>query len=115
MRTLFRPRYAVLVIFFLLVVLYTLYQARALILGPRISIENPIDGATVNSPVVTIEGWARDTAWLNLNGRQIFTDESGSWSEKLIVQEGVSIMTVHAQDRFGRETEERLHIVFKQS
>ena len=104
-----------LIIIFLSVVftVYVLFQARFLILGPQIWVTTPRDGDVVTSPVVDVSGRARNAAWLSLNGRQIFTDEKGLWSEKLLVSPGVSIMTLRARDRFGRESEETVRIIFE--
>ena len=108
-----RPRYALLIIFFILIASYSLFQARALLIGPQIWIISPQDGRVVEAPLVIIEGRAKNIAWISLNDRQIFTDEEGKWSEKLIVSSGISIMTVRARDRFGRETKESVRIVLK--
>lgn len=91
--------------------LYCLFQARYLILGPGISIESHIDGAEVTEPVITLTGTARNAAWISLNGRQIFTNEKGHWSEKLILAKGLSIMTLNVRDRFGREESESIRII----
>ena len=106
-----KPRSVILIGLSLLLIAYTLYQARALILGPRIWITSPPDGQIVNDPVINIEGRAENISLITLNGRQIFTDETGRWSEKLIVSKGLSIMTVEAKDRFGRETKKTVRIV----
>ena len=106
-----KPKYGFLIILFILLVAYSLFQARALIIGPKISIESPADGKTVDDPLVVISGQSKNIAWLSLNDHQIFTDEEGEWSEKLLVSPGISIMTVKARDRFGRETEESVRMV----
>lgn len=108
-----KPKLILLITLFLLLTLYSLYQARFLILGPQIWIDMPKDGATLVDPMVTISGRARNVAWITLNGRQIFTDEKGLWSEKLILAQGLSIMTLKARDRFGRETEESVRIILQ--
>lgn len=95
----------------LLLVLYILFQARFLILGPQISIHAPKDAEEVFDPVLTISGKAKNVAWLTLNGKQIFTDEDGLWSEKLLLSPGTSIMTVSGKDRFGRETQEQVRVI----
>jgi hypothetical protein len=89
---------------------YFLFQARFMVLGPMLEITYPKNGALVASSVVNIEGRARNIAWISLNGRQIFTDENGRWSEKMIVSPGTSIMTVKTKDRFGREAEKSVEI-----
>jgi hypothetical protein len=106
-----KPKYFLLTALFILLVSYSLYQARALLIGPRIWITSPEDGQVVSDPSVVIEGQSRNIAWISLNDHQIFTDEEGRWSEKLIVSEGVSIMTVEASDRFGRDIKKSVRIV----
>lgn len=106
-----RPKHVILVILLLVLGLYTLFQARFLVFGPSITIETHANGEMVESPVVTIGGRGENVAWLSLNGRQIFMDEDGYWSEKLIVSTGTSIMTIEARDRFGRQTAKSISII----
>ena len=95
---------------FILLIFYALFEARALILGPYIKINQPQNEATLNDPLVVVEGESDNISWISLNGRQIFTDEKGNWSEKLLVSPGLSIITLRARDRFGRETEEEIRV-----
>lgn len=111
MRYSFRPRHALFTLLGIMFAAYCFFQARALILGPRITITSPQDGAVVSGSLITLEGRARDAAWISLNGAQIYTDEEGYFSEKLILSPGVSIMTVRVRDRFGREKEKSVSII----
>lgn len=106
-----KPRYALLVLVFALLISYSLWEARFIILGPRVWIDSPKNGQTMNDPLVVIEGRAENIAWITLNDYQIFTDEEGRWREELIVSRGTSIMTIKARDRFGRETVESVQIL----
>ncbi len=106
-----KPKYALIIILFALLVSYSLWEARFLILGPRVSITSPQDGQVVSDPLLVMTGKAKNIAWITLNDHQIFTDENGRWSEELIVSTGTSIMTVKARDRFGRETAKSVQIV----
>lgn len=106
------PRHLLLLALFILVAGYALFQARFLILGPQVDIEYPRDGESLSQRVFEMRGMAHNISWISLNGEQIFTDEKGSWSESLAVNEGVSIMTVSARDRFGREVEKRVRVIF---
>ena len=108
-----KPRQLILITLFLLLTSYSLYQARFLIFGPQLTILSHHDGEVILNNVVTIEGLAKNAAWLSFNDRQIFTDEKGRWSEKLILSEGPSIITVKARDRFGREVEEKLTLILE--
>lgn len=82
-------------------------------MGPEVWIVHPRDGQVVSNTAITMSGGSRNIAWIELNGRQIFTDENGFWNEKLLVSDGPSIMTVKARDRFGRSTEESILIYKK--
>ncbi len=106
-----KPKYGLLVVLFILLTSYSIFQARALLTGPRVWITSPEDGRVASNHLVVIEGQSRNVAWISLNGHQIFTDKEGNWSEKLIVSKGTSIMTVEASDRFGRETKKSVRIV----
>ncbi|NCN08135.1 hypothetical protein GW944_01005 [Candidatus Parcubacteria bacterium] len=109
----FNPRYAFFILIFVLLAIYAMYQARFLILGPSVTITSHEDGAVVSGPLITLEGLAKNISWISLNGRQIFTNEKGFWSEKLIVATGTSIMTVRVKDRLGRESEDEIRIILK--
>ncbi len=104
------PRKLLLFGFLLIIALYSLFQARFLILGPRITVNTPANGSVLDNPVVLVSGRADNVAYLSLDGRQIYTDEKGLWSEKLIAPLGPSIMTIEARDRFGRRTVRLLNI-----
>lgn len=106
-----KPKYGILIFLFILLITYSLYQARALLTGPRIWVEKPKDGYSVSDPLVIVEGQSKNIAWISLNDRQIFTDEEGRWREKLLVSPGLSIISIKARDRFGRETEKNVRVV----
>jgi hypothetical protein len=95
----------------IIAVLYLGYQARFLIFGSGLKITYPQNGALVATPLLTIEGRAKNIAWISLNDRQIFTDEKGFWKEKLMVSPGPSIITVKTRDRFGRVEEKTIQVV----
>jgi hypothetical protein len=107
----FSTKHGILSLLGIAFLLYCLFQARFLILGPQVWITTPVDGEALQARVITASGQARNVAWMSLNGRQIFTDQDGNWSEKLIVSGGVSIMTVVVRDRFGREKEESVRVI----
>lgn len=111
MRISLTTRQMILSVLGVILLAYVLFQARFLILGPRISIESPRDAEEVYSPLLTLEGQAENVARIELNGRQIFVDEEGRWSEKLLLSPGTSIMTLTARDRFGREDEAQVRVI----
>jgi hypothetical protein len=86
-----------------LIVLYVLFQARFLITGPQIILQNEPE-VQQNVRIITLEGTAFNITHLWLNDRQIFTDEHGYFKEALVLENGYTIATLRAKDRYGRET-----------
>ena len=90
---------------------YILFQARNLISGPLLTIQTPVNGASTSSPSVLVSGMARNISHLRLNDRTIFVDENGFFKEELLLAEGYTVVTVDAEDRFGRARSEEIEIV----
>lgn len=86
-----------------LIITYVIFQARFLITGPQIVLtEVPV--TEYNQRVVTLAGSAFNITHLWLNDRPIFTDENGEFKEALVLENGYTITTLRATDRYGRET-----------
>ena len=93
---------------------YGLFQAHKYIEGPVVTIYSPQNGATFSSPLVEIDGRAQNVSFLKLDDRQIFTDTSGRFSEKLLLSPGYNIITLDAQDKFGKTVSKKLELVLKE-
>lgn len=91
-------------------VVYALFQARFLIAGPQIALET--QGIVSTNRLVTIDGSARNIVRMTLNGRQIYTDADGNFSEALVLENGYTIATLEAADRYGRITRSTQTFVF---
>lgn len=105
-----RPRTLLIGGLFLAVVIYSGIEARALIEGPRVHITSISDGVVVNTGVVQIAGTAAHIQSMRLDGRTIFTDTAGNFSEELLLPLGYTILSIQAEDRFGRKTEQHIHL-----
>lgn len=92
---------------------YSYFQTRELIKGPRISISEPLSGSVVHSPLVGVEGIAKNISHIALNDRDIFVDEEGNFKEKLLVSYGYNIIEVQVKDRFGRESVKTIEVVYR--
>lgn len=93
--------------------LYISYQSRALAAGPNISFTSPENGATVHDSLALIKGSAERIAFIELNGKRIYIDEFGEFSEKLPLLEGHNIIELQAKDRFGRTTTKNLYLLYE--
>ncbi len=96
-------RLCFLILFVLLIASYLVFQSRNFINGPQIAILEPTDSVH-HDPTVMVRGTVRNITYLSLNGTEIHTTESGDFSHELVLENGYTIMTLYATDRFGRET-----------
>jgi len=98
---------------FILLAFYVAFQGRYVILGPEISIEHPFAESTVPEGVLLVTGRAQNISYLSLDDRQIYTDTTGHFEEKLIAEPGINIIKLVAKDRFGREKEVLVRVIAK--
>lgn len=92
---------------------YASFQAKDIILGPIIEIHSPQNGMSVEESLVEIKGKVKNISYISMNGNQIFTDDNGIFSEKLLLSYGYNIITIKVQDRFDREVEKKLELIYK--
>lgn len=102
-----------LLLFFLAVGVYALYQARYLLAGPVIEVLEPLSGSAVDSDEIHVRGAARNITKLFLNGQQIFTDSAGRFDEEVLLAYGYNIVELRAEDKFQRAVKRELHLVLK--
>jgi hypothetical protein len=89
---------------FSMLLAYAVFQARFLIIGPEIHLSGEPANQLLNERVITLEGNARNISRIWLNDRPIFTDTKGNFKEAIVLQNGYTIATLRAQDRYGRIT-----------
>lgn len=92
---------------------YGAFRSKNLVLGPELALSHPSNGALVSDSLVEIRGNAKNISFLTLNDDKIFTDESGDFSERVLLSYGYNVMTLKARDRFGREAVERIELIYK--
>ena len=102
------------VLFGIIIVGYSIFQAWKLISGPIIDIYSPQNGATYTNTLIEISGRARNVSYLNLNDRPIFTDKDGYFKEKLLLLPGYNIIKLDARDKFKTYTEKKLELILKE-
>jgi len=75
-----------------------------------VTIETRIDRQT-NSNIIWVHGNAKDATYISLNGREIYIDKKGNFSEAVDLIPGLSVITLKARDRFGKVTEKKFNLV----
>src|SRR5690606_9868577 len=71
--------------------------------APVVEITSPVDNLVTNKEVVTVEGSVRDDylATVQVNGEAIEFAPDGTFSTRIIVEEGANLITVEAVDFAG--------------
>ncbi len=100
-----------LIIFFILLLGYAYYEARAVVYGPRIQI--PFEVMTVTDRFTEIRGQASYISELKVNGTPITVTEDGKFAEKMVLTPGENRIMLDAKDKFGRTRQEVLRIYYK--
>ncbi|MEK7081651.1 MAG: hypothetical protein AAB537_00615 [Patescibacteria group bacterium] len=97
----------------LIVVGYALYETWNYFSGPIIAVSSPSNGATLNEPLLEIQGVVKNAATVFLDGRRILTNDKGEFKERLLLAEGYNIIGLKAEDKFKRTVKQRLELVYK--
>lgn len=89
-----------------LLLIYGAVKAYPLLSGPALTIDSPTPYAAITDDLVVIEGTAKRTETLTLNGAVLLIDEHGHFSTSLTLPSGDAILSLTARDRFGRTVRE---------
>lgn len=111
----FNIRFFVIIVSFVLLVFYGIFNARNLILGPTVDIFYPNTNTETDNNVIEIKGRTRNAAFISLNEKPIFVDTDGLFQEKLLLYPGFNIIQIKARDRFKNEIQENIKIYCRHS
>ena len=97
----------------LIILGYSYYQTKDYLKGPILELIEPANNSTHYQNDVTIKGYAKNISYISMNGRQIFTDQSGQFSEKILLSEGYNIIDISTEDKYERKNQKILKLVYK--
>lgn len=104
-------RLGVVLSFFLIALWYVAFQARFMIEGPMVTL-TPEPQTVSKDRIVVLTGKTENITSLTVNGRAIATDPEGNFSEPVILENGYTIMSIDAKDRYGRSVHVERPLVF---
>ncbi len=87
------------------------YNMRDRLLGTPLVITTTSDGATVDSPFLSIAGKARHARELLINGRSVTVDRKGTFTDEVVLSPGYNIVEVALRDQFGNQKVKTYQIV----
>ncbi len=111
--TKFYLKVIIIVLFLICLFGYGAFEIWDYVTGPKIIIFSPTDGVAVSESLLTISGQGKNTKEITLNDRPIVVNETGHFSEKILLSYGYNMLKLEAWDRFGKKTEQELQIVYK--
>lgn len=107
------PKIIITIVFIVFIMFYAYNRSENLLFGPQITIKTPINGQVIQSDLVNISGIIKNATEIRLNDRKIYTDENGNFQEEILLSYGYNVIELTAVDRFGKEKEKILQLVYK--
>ena len=89
---------------------YLYREFRSFTAAPYPIITEPASGSTVASGSVVVRGKTDRGARLSINGQSVFVGDDGSFSEPLLLQPGLNMVSVASINRFDKERSETIAI-----
>jgi hypothetical protein len=99
-------------VFFLSIIFYGFFVSKDLIFGVRIKNVNIVDGSSVTDNIIKIKGTAKNAIKLILDGREISVDQAGNFNETIALLPGYNIISIEAQDKFGKVDEKNYKLMY---
>jgi len=90
---------------------YAGWQSRHLLIGPELTIDSEPE-VVQTGRVIMLSGVAENVTSLTLNGRPIVTDRNGNFTEGIVLENGYSVVSIDAHDRFGRTVHWETPVVY---
>ncbi|MBM3272155.1 hypothetical protein FJY94_02635 [Candidatus Kaiserbacteria bacterium] len=99
-----------LIVFFIAVVGYAYYEARAILWGPAITVPEKL--SIVHEQVIMVRGTARHIASLSMNGNEIPVTEAGEFAHQYLLAPGYNRIVLDAEDKYGATTQQVVEVVY---
>ncbi|OHA38666.1 MAG: hypothetical protein A3G52_04305 [Candidatus Taylorbacteria bacterium RIFCSPLOWO2_12_FULL_43_20] len=109
--TKFYLRVCVIVVVVFVISTYVFFRTKDMARGATITILEPQTGAA-RSPALDVRGKITRSSAVFMNDRKIYLDETGNFKEVVVLSPGYNIITIRAEDRFGRRKEKKLELVY---
>jgi len=99
------------IVFFLIVLGYAYFEARALLFGPTITIDSGT-ALNVQDSYVLITGTAAHIKSLAVDGEPIQVTEAGAFQEPYVLSPGLNRIVFDTKDKYGHATQKVVEIVY---
>ncbi|GEM_PF-5895541 len=92
---------------------YFAYQTSDAMRPPELEIAQPADGATLDGPVVVVEGFVTPGIRLTVYGVEAYSGNDGRFYVELLLPAGLHVIGISAENRFGKTSSLERRIVVK--
>jgi len=89
---------------------YLYLELRSFVSEPRLVIEAPADGETVEGSEAVVSGKTDPRAEVRINGEETVVDENGTFVERITLTSGLNVISVSSMNRFGKTREREISV-----
>lgn len=97
----------------LIALVYGIFRIYPLLLGPRLVVYSPLDGASVASTTFEISGKVSRVKEMIIQGRNIPIDTEGNFHEMMVAQAPFTLITITATDFYGKSVTKSIRVIPK--
>ncbi len=109
----FAQTFKILILVFIVLVAYIIFQYRAAIFGPSLNVSNPLENAIISSQEVTIVGKADSNSTVFINSEPASLGKDGNFKKTINVFPGKTKIIIKAVNNFNKTTVVERHIEVK--
>lgn len=92
------------------IVIFFIYEFK-LLRTPELEITAPAKDVAIQNDIFDLRGRADPDADLTLNGRPLYSGETGEFEERVYLEKGVNRLEFEAKNRYGKTTRITRYIV----
>ncbi len=93
---------------------YLVLQVRQILEPPALTLYNPTNGEITQEKQLDIHGKTDKEVMVMINGKEIFNNQEGIFTETIDLKPGVNTITVSAKRRHGKEAQETRYVTFRE-
>ena len=97
---------------FAFIVIYSVFQTKALAKGVNLTMSGIDDGEMFENGILTLSGQALHAKHISINDKELPVDENERFLEELVLSPGYNIITVKAEDKFNKTTKKIYHVYY---
>ena len=101
--------------FFLFIIIYGISKTRLISQGVNLSVEGIENGKLYETGILEIKGNALRAKHLLINGRELNINQEGDFLDSLVLSPGYNIITISAEDKFGKVTKKVYEVMRKEN